>query len=29
MDKIRSDLKIIRQVQSGDVAYIVKDPVAL
>ena len=29
MDKIRSDLKIIRQVQSGDVAYIVKDPVVL
>src|SRR5882724_477278 len=29
MDKLRSDLKIIRQVQSGDVAYIVKDPVAL
>ncbi len=29
MDKLRSDLKIIRQVQSGDVAYIVKDPVVL
>src|SRR2546421_6102128 len=29
MDKFRSDLKIIRQVQSGEVSYIVKDPVAL
>ena len=29
MDKIRSDLKIIRQVQGGEVDYIVKDPVAL
>ncbi len=29
MDKLRSDLKIIRQVHSGDVAYIVKDPVVL
>ncbi|HEV8589371.1 MAG TPA: efflux RND transporter periplasmic adaptor subunit [Pyrinomonadaceae bacterium] len=29
MDKLRSDLKIIRQVHSGEVAYIVKDPVAL
>jgi putative peptide zinc metalloprotease protein len=29
MDKLRPDLKIIRQVHSGDVAYIVKDPVAL
>ncbi|HYE63982.1 MAG TPA: hypothetical protein VD966_00285 [Pyrinomonadaceae bacterium] len=29
MDKIRTDLKIIRQVQSGEVAYVVKDPVAL
>ncbi len=29
MDKLRTDLKIIRQVQSGDVAYIVKDPVRL
>ena len=29
MDKLRSDIKIIRQVQSGDVTYVVKDPVAL
>lgn len=29
MDKLRSDLKIIRQVQRGEVSYIVKDPVAL
>jgi putative peptide zinc metalloprotease protein len=29
MDKIRSDIKIIRQVQRGDVTYVVKDPVAL
>ncbi len=29
MDKLRSDLKIIRQVHSGDVAYIVKDPIVL
>ncbi len=29
MDKLRTDLKIIRQVHSGEVAYIVKDPVAL
>jgi putative peptide zinc metalloprotease protein len=29
MDKFRTDLKIIRQVQSGEVAYIVKDPVSL
>src|SRR5438445_943200 len=29
MDKLRSDLKIIRQVHSGDVAYIVKDPLVL
>src|SRR5438876_2472717 len=29
MDKLRSDLKIIRQVQSGEVAFIVKDPVVL
>lgn len=28
MDKIRSDIKIIRQVQRGDVTYVVKDPVA-
>ena len=29
MDKLRSDLKIIRQVHSGEIGYIVKDPVAL
>lgn len=29
MDKLRSDLKIIRQVQRGEVSFIVKDPVAL
>ncbi len=29
MDKLRSDIKIIRQVQSGEVTYVVKDPVAL
>ncbi|HSE37396.1 MAG TPA: efflux RND transporter periplasmic adaptor subunit [Blastocatellia bacterium] len=29
MDRIRSDLIIIRQVQRGDVTYVVKDPVAL
>src|SRR6266566_7813908 len=29
MDKLRSDLKIIRQVQSGGVAYIIKDPIVL
>ena len=29
MDKLRTDLKLIRQVQSGEVAYIVKDPVVL
>jgi putative peptide zinc metalloprotease protein len=29
MDKLRSDLRIIRQVQSGEVGYIVKDPVLL
>jgi putative peptide zinc metalloprotease protein len=28
MDKLRSDLKIIREAQSGEVAYLVKDPVA-
>jgi putative peptide zinc metalloprotease protein len=28
MDKLRTDLKIIREVQSGEVAYLVKDPVA-
>jgi len=29
MDRFRPDLKIIRQVQRGEVSYIVKDPVAL
>ena len=29
MDKLRSDLLIIRQVQSGDVTYVVKDPVVM
>ncbi len=29
MDKFRTDLKIIRQVQSGEEIYIIKDPVAL
>jgi putative peptide zinc metalloprotease protein len=29
MDRFRQDLKIIRQVQRGDVSFIVKDPVAL
>src|SRR4030095_6849332 len=29
MDKLRSDLLVIRQVQSGDVTYVVKDPVAM
>jgi putative peptide zinc metalloprotease protein len=29
MDRFRSDLKIIRQVQRGEVSFIVKDPVAL
>jgi len=29
MDKFRSDLKIIHQVQGGEETYIVKDPVAL
>jgi putative peptide zinc metalloprotease protein len=29
MDKFRPDLKIIRQVQRGEVSFIVKDPVAL
>ena len=29
MDTFRPDLKIIRQVQRGDVSFIVKDPVAL
>jgi putative peptide zinc metalloprotease protein len=29
MDKLRPDLKIIRQVQRGEVSFIVKDPVAL
>ncbi len=28
MEKFREDLKIIRQVQSGEVSYVVKDPVA-
>ncbi|PWT87471.1 MAG: hypothetical protein C5B55_14720 [Blastocatellia bacterium] len=29
MDRFRPDLKIIRQVQRGEVSFIVKDPVAL
>src|SRR3989441_11225528 len=29
MDKFRPDLKVIRQVQRGEVSFIVKDPVAL
>ena len=29
MDRLRPDLKIIRQVQRGEVSFIVKDPVAL
>src|SRR5215207_349385 len=29
MDKFRTDLKIIRQVQGQEESYIVKDPVAL
>jgi putative peptide zinc metalloprotease protein len=29
MDKFRSDLKIIQQLQGGEETYIVKDPVAL
>ncbi len=29
MDKFRPDLKVIRQVQRGEVAYIVKDPLIL
>jgi len=29
MEKLRSDLLIIRQVQSGDVTYVVKDPVVM
>jgi putative peptide zinc metalloprotease protein len=29
MDKLRSDLLIIRQVQSGDVTYVVKDSVVM
>ncbi|HKA21480.1 MAG TPA: efflux RND transporter periplasmic adaptor subunit [Blastocatellia bacterium] len=29
MDKLRSELLIIRQVQSGDVTYVVKDPVVM
>lgn len=29
MDRFRLDLKIIRQVQRGEVSFIVKDPVAL
>ena len=29
MEKVRQDLKIIRQVQTGEVCYIVKDPTAM
>ncbi len=29
MEKLRKDLKIIRSVLSGEVAYIVKDPIGL
>src|SRR5213594_1207913 len=29
MDRFRPDLKVIRQVQRGEVSFIVKDPVAL
>src|SRR5438128_7706255 len=29
MDRFRPDLKIIRQVQRGEISFIVKDPVAL
>ena len=29
MDRFRPDLKIIRQVQRGEVSFIVKDPIAL
>src|SRR3989454_5432738 len=29
MDKFRPDLRVIRQVQRGEVSFIVKDPVAL